>query len=118
MLEVYDRVLPSRSTATLLGLVVLVGFLFAASACSMRSAPASLRPDRLGARRETERPRLQAGEPGALAGRATKETSRPLRDLDRIRSSCPAAARSAMFDLPWMPLYLGDLLRLPSADRA
>src|SRR6185437_25240 len=30
MLEVYDRVLPSRSTATLLGLVVLVGFLFAA----------------------------------------------------------------------------------------
>jgi ATP-binding cassette subfamily C protein len=30
MLEIYDRVLPSRSTPTLVGLTVLVGGLFAA----------------------------------------------------------------------------------------
>ena len=31
----------------------------------------------------------------------------PLRDLDQVRSFLSAAGPTALFDLPWMPLYLG-----------
>ena len=31
----------------------------------------------------------------------------PIRDLDQIRSFLSSAGPSALFDLPWMPLYVG-----------
>jgi ATP-binding cassette subfamily C protein len=49
MLEVYDRVLPSRSVPTLIGLAVIAFVLYAfqvccADACSSVSAPRSTKP--------------------------------------------------------------------------
>ena len=58
MLEVYDRVLPSRSMATLLGLVVLVAGLYVALGILTPSAAASWQGS-AGARRDAERPRLR-----------------------------------------------------------
>ena len=49
---------------------------------------------------------------------ATRATvSQPLRDLDQIRAFLSGTGPPALFDLPWMPLYLADLLYLPSSDR-
>ena len=34
----------------------------------------------------------------------------PLRDLDQIRAFLAGGGPSALFDLPWMPLYLSSAL--------
>ncbi len=106
MLEVYDRVLPSRSTATLVGLVVLVAGLYVALGIL-----------------DTIRSRILARVGGTLdetlSGRvydtlvrlplrvgSHAEGNQPLRDLDAIRSFLSSAGPIALFDLPWLPIYL------------
>src|SRR5437764_121407 len=106
MLEVYDRVLPSRSVPTLVALSILALTLFAfqgvldiiRSRILVRVA-ASL-DERLSGRvydLVVQLP-LRAKTPGdGLA---------PLRDLDQIRSFLVTTGPLALFDLPWMPIYL------------
>jgi PrtD family type I secretion system ABC transporter len=107
MLEVYDRVLPSRSVPTLVALLVLTAGLYAAQgfieairsrilvrigdsldgAMSMRVYDAVVRlPLKLGAK---------------------GDGSQPVRDLDAVRGFLSGAGPSAFFDLPWLPVYLG-----------
>src|SRR5947207_1499536 len=106
MLEVYDRVLPSRSVPTLVALSILALTLFAfqgaldiiRSRILVRVA-ASL-DERLSGRvydLVVQLP-LRANTPGdGLA---------PLRDLDQIRSFLVTTGPLALFDLPWMPIYV------------
>src|SRR3954462_12367870 len=106
MLEVYDRVLPSRSIPTLVALSILALTLFAfqgvldviRSRILVRVA-ASL-DERLSSRVYdivVQLP-LRAKTPGdGLA---------PLRDLDQIRSFLVTTGPLALFDLPWMPIYV------------
>jgi ATP-binding cassette subfamily C protein PrsD len=106
MLEVYDRVLPSRSMATLAGLIALVAGLFLA----------------LGVL-DALRGRILARVGGALDEKLTgrvyetlvslplqigsrSEGNQPLRDMDAIRSYLSSLGPVALFDLPWIPLYL------------
>src|SRR5665647_658204 len=106
MLEVYDRDLPSRSTATLVGLTVLVGGLFAA--LGLLDAIRARILSRIGASLDETlsgrvyntmvRLPLRAGDRG--------DGNLPLRDLDAIRSYLSGLGPVAMFDLPWIPLYL------------
>src|SRR5437763_2730387 len=106
MLEVYDRVLPSRSVPTLVGLAIIAGalFLFQALIDIIRGRILV----RIGAKLDE-----------ALSGRIYDATVRlplkvgsrndgqqSLRDLDSIRSFLSGAGPIALFDLPWMPLYL------------
>ena len=106
MLEVYDRVLPSRSTATLVGLVVLVAGLYAALGI-------------LDAIRGRILARIGGALDETLSGRvydtlvrlplrigSRSEGNQPLRDLDAIRSYFSSLGPVALFDLPWIPLYL------------
>ena len=41
----------------------------------------------------------------------------PVRDLDQVRGFLSSLGPTALFDLPWMPLYLAHLLPLPPLDR-
>ena len=106
MLEVYDRVLPSRSVPTLAALLLLVVLLYSAQgvidmirsrilvrignsldeAMSMRVYDAIVRLP------------LKVGAKG--------EAAQPIRDLDSVRTFLSGLGPVALFDLPWMPVYL------------
>jgi ATP-binding cassette subfamily C protein len=107
MLEVYDRVIPSRSVPTLVGLLILAGTLFAFQGCLdiLRSRILV----RIGASLDRSlRPRVfDALTQLPLLGRTTGGALQPLRDLDSVRSFLSGLGPTALFDLPWMPLYLG-----------
>jgi PrtD family type I secretion system ABC transporter len=106
MLEIYDRVLPSRSIPTLVALSILALTLFAfqgaldviRSRVLVRIA-ASL-DERLSARVYDIMVQLP------LRSRLPGDGLAPMRDLDQIRSFLVTTGPLALFDLPWMPVYL------------
>ncbi len=106
MLQVYDRVLPSRSIATLVGLagitlmLLVIQSIFEIFRARILARFGRLVDERLGPRifrallaRGAEMPR---GDDGPQA----------LRDLDTVRGFVSSMAISAFFDLPWVPLYV------------
>ena len=106
MLEIYDRVLPSRSMPTLVGLLILATGLFTALGI-------------LDAIRSRILVRIGGSLDEALSGRVYDTLVRlplraggrgngtqPLRDLDAVRSFLSGLGPIALFDLPWIPLYL------------
>ncbi len=106
MLEVYDRVLPSRSIPTLVGLIVLAGGLYIAQGIldmlrnRILTRIGSTLDEMLSQRVYdiVVRLPLRAGSRG--------EGLQPLRDLDNVRSFLSGSGPGALFDLPWLPLYL------------
>jgi len=106
MLEVYDRVLPSRSVPTLVGLLVLAGFLYLAQGAldtirgRILGRVGTALDEALNARVFETVVRL----PLMIGGR--NEGLQPLRDLDNVRGFLGSMGPSAFFDLPWLPLYL------------
>src|ERR1700759_4290178 len=106
MLEVYDRVLPSRSVPTLVGLIIIATVLYAA-----QGGLDLIRGRILG--------RIGTALDEALNSRVfdivvrlpltvgpSSEGLQPLRGLDNIRSFLGGMGPSAFFDLPWLPFYL------------
>ena len=106
MLQVYDRVLGSRSEETLLALFVLVAFLF-------------LMMGLLDLARGRVMTRLAARFASALEARVfsaslTRSALRPddslaavgLRDLEAIRQFLAAPVFLSLFDMPWAPIFL------------
>lgn len=106
MLEVYDRVLPSRSVPTLVGLVVLAGGLYVAQGILDLLRGRIL--VRIGSSLdEALSPRVfQTVVRLPLMAGGHNEGLQPLRDLDNVRSFLSGMGPSALFDLPWLPLYL------------
>src|SRR5262245_62048110 len=107
MLEVYDRVLPSRSVPTLIGLAIGAVVLYVALGLL----------DLIRARILT---RIGISLDEALSGRIYQTIVRlpakvglrndgagPIRDLDNVRSFMAGSGPVALFDLPWIPIYLG-----------
>jgi ATP-binding cassette, subfamily C, bacterial PrsD len=107
MLEVYDRVLPSRSVPTLVGIAILAGGLFAAQGI-------------LDLIRSRVLVRIGSALDEAVSGRVFDTILRlpmkvgrisdglqPLRDLDSVRSFLSGLGPIALFDLPWLPFYIG-----------
>ncbi|MDE2285399.1 MAG: type I secretion system permease/ATPase [Hyphomicrobiales bacterium] len=106
MLEIYDRVLPSRSVPTLIALLLLVTGLYAAQGFidAIRSrilvrVGQSL-DESLSLRVYDTIVRL----PLKIGGRG--DGTQPVRDLDTVRGFLSGAGPLALFDLPWMPVYL------------
>src|SRR6202049_1499774 len=106
MLETYDRVLPSRSVPTRVGLIVLAGGLYIAQGVLdlirgriLVRIGTSL-DEALNARVFETVVRL----PLMVGGR--NEGLQPLRDLDNVRSFLSSMGPGAFFDLPWLPFYL------------
>jgi ATP-binding cassette subfamily C protein len=106
MLEVYDRVLTSRSIPTLVGLTVLVVVLFAFQGfLDLLRGRVLIRIARflgqsLSIRVYETIARL------ALSTRGSGDGLQPLRDLDQIRSFLSGGGPVALLDLPWMPFYI------------
>ncbi len=109
MLQVYDRVLSSGSVSTLLGLfgivILLYGFLGLYDFLRARLlSRAALRLDaQVG--EEAFRFVLRAGAIGAKS--RIDPRAQPVRDLELVRGFMSSPAITGLFDLPWMPLFLG-----------
>jgi ATP-binding cassette subfamily C protein len=106
MLQVYDRVLTSRSVPTLVALsVLLVGaYAFQGALDFLRSRvvvrSAALLDRHLGTTVHDAVVRL------ALRGGRDSDAHQPVRDLDQIRGFLTGAGPLAIVDLPWMPVFL------------
>jgi len=109
MLQVYDRVLASRSVETLVALSILVGGLFALMA-ALDFARGRIMA-RVGARFQT-----------ALDGRVFEATLRRsvkpqdqmlstavLRDLDAVQTFFTSPILLALMDIPWTPLFIAAI---------
>jgi PrtD family type I secretion system ABC transporter len=107
MLQVYDRVLPGRSVPTLIALMALAVMLYVfQGALDLIRSRISVRVGRhldetLGLRVFDAMVRLP------LRTRGDGDGLQPLRDLDQVRSFLSSGGPGALFDLPWMPVYLG-----------
>jgi ABC-type protease/lipase transport system fused ATPase/permease subunit len=106
MLEVYDRVLPSRSVPTLIALTVIIAVLYAFQGCFDLIRRRLLM--RIGERLDDVlSPRLyDVMVRLPLKAPDTASTMQPLRDLDTIRSFLIGGGPTALFDLPWLPFYI------------
>src|SRR5215213_7308912 len=106
MLQIYDRVIPSRSVPTLIALSILAATLYAGQAaldfCRGRILVRMARSldERLSPRVFDLITRLPLTSRGAAAG------LQPLRDLDQVRGFLAGGGPLGFFDLPWMPFYL------------
>lgn len=106
MMEVYDRVIPSRSVPTLMGLILIAGLLYIfQGVIDVLRSRALLR---IGAAMDAAlSPRVMAIVAELpLKGAAGAEGLQPLRDLDQVRSFVSSGGPSAFFDLPWVPFYV------------
>ena len=106
MLQVYDRVLTSRSEATLVALIGIVAFLFLMMGI-LDHARARVMA-RAGARLQE---RLDSRVLRAVLSRSVSpaERARPatgLRDLETIQRFASGSGPFAFFDAPWTPVFL------------
>ncbi|WP_336492684.1 type I secretion system permease/ATPase, partial [Methylobacterium nigriterrae] len=105
MLVIYDRVIPSRSIPSLIGLVLLALLLYAfhgaleAMRGRMLTRIVAILDECLSARifKVMMRAPRSGMAPGSSFG--------PIQDLDQIRSFLSSTAPAGLCDLPWMPLY-------------
>ncbi|MCY3844398.1 MAG: type I secretion system permease/ATPase [Acidobacteria bacterium] len=106
MLQVYDRVLASRSAATLVTLVTIVAFLFLVMGTLDHAR--GLVMTRVGAALQT---RLDARVLGAVLSRSVSAAERTspstgLRDLETMQRFASGTGPFAFFDAPWTPVFL------------
>ena len=106
MLQVYDRVLSSRSTATLVALTVLIAALYAVM--GLLDYARGRIAARVGALFQSRLdPRVfEAGLSRALV---SGERGRPwsgLRDLEAVQRFMASPVLFAIFDLPWTPFFV------------
>lgn len=109
MMQVYDRVLASRSVPTLVALSVLALwlYLFLGLLEVVRSrilAQIGLRLDE-----ELVRPTFDAILRLPLRMSRKEAISQPLRDLDQMRQFMSGQGPVAICDMPWLPAYLAIL---------
>ena len=106
MLQVYDRVLTSRSEATLLLLVVITAFLFLM--LGVLDYARGMVMARAGARFQAQ---LEARVFKAVLTRSVSPTERArpstgVRDLEIIQRFSSGSGPFAFFDAPWTPIFL------------
>ncbi|SEQ74620.1 ATP-binding cassette, subfamily C [Thalassovita taeanensis] len=109
MLQVYDRVLGSRSLETLMGLTLLVAFLFVMMGLLDYARTRIM--SRIGARLQSRLDRRVFDaviRQSALKPNAATATG--LRDLEAVQRLIGSPALTAMFDIPWTPLFLAGIM--------
>ncbi|MBL0406288.1 type I secretion system permease/ATPase [Microvirga aerilata] len=106
MMEVYDRVLPSRSIPTLVGLCVIVAALYLFQGVFEMIRGRILARVGAAVDEDLSQSVFQSQLAAPLRSRVEGDGQQPLRDLDQIRAFLAGGGPSALFDLPWIPLYL------------
>ncbi len=106
MLQVYDRVLGSRSEETLLALSILVTFLFIMMGLLDYARGRILA--RIGARfQDNLDHRVFAAILQASAkGRPNENAATGMRDLEAIQRLLSSPVLASIFDLPWAPIFI------------
>ena len=108
MLQLYDRVLTSRSEETLIMLTLLVVLLFATAALLEMVRSRVL--VRVGNKMDSLLSNRVFDSLFELANKAPgKASSMPLNDLTQIRQFMTGNGVFAFFDAPWIPIYIGVL---------
>lgn len=110
MLQVYDRVLASRSEETLLALFILMGFLFATMGVLDYLRGRVLA--RIGAALQArlERRVFQAVLAKSAQSPRPELVANSLRDLDAVQRFVASPAFGAIFDIPFTPLFLAAIM--------
>jgi ATP-binding cassette, subfamily C, bacterial exporter for protease/lipase len=105
MLQVYDRVLGSRNETTLIVLTVLIvgAFAFMAALETLRGWILV----RVGAKLDAQlSKRVYTASFERNLIKPGSNTSQPMQDLNTLRQTLTGGALLAIFDLPWVPIYL------------
>jgi len=112
MLQVYDRVLSSRSLPTLIGLSLLL--LTAYALQGFLDAVRVRMLVRIGARFDelVSPAAFAAAQRLPLMGFRSEQAMQPIRDLDQIRAFLSSLGPTALFDMPWMPIFFGGCFLL------
>lgn len=109
MLQVYDRVLGSRSVETLVALSILVAFLYGMMGILDFTRARILA--RIGARFQS---RLDQRVFAAVLTRSAMSQSgtvpNALRDLESVQRLLSSPVLTALFDIPWTPFFLFGIL--------
>ncbi|WP_051644464.1 type I secretion system permease/ATPase [Labrenzia sp. DG1229] len=107
MLQVYDRVLASGSVPTLvvIGALAIVLYVFYGILEGVRGRILSRLGQRVDARLSGIVYKVSNSLPVRLGRQAAR--LRPVQDLDTIRQFLSGPGPAAIFDIPWLPLYLG-----------
>ncbi len=109
MMNVYDRVLGSRSLETLIALSVLVTFLY--GTMGILDLVRGRIMGRIGARfqaRLDERV-FSATIRGSSLGKAMRESTTGLRDLESVQRLISSPALMSAFDLPFAPIFFAGI---------
>ena len=112
MLQVYDRVLPSRSVPTLIAMAILAAVLF------VGQAVIDLVRSRVMVRIGTELDEAVGGRVFTAVSRLPLHIGlqgdglQPQRDLDNIRAFLSSPGPSTLFDFPWLPFYMAIIWSL------
>ena len=106
MLEIYDRVLPSRSVPTLVALILIATFMYAI--LGILDLIRSRILVRIGSYLDES---ISGRIYDAVVHLPLKSAqgahgTQALRDLDHVRAFLSGMGLIALFDLPWIPLYL------------
>ena len=109
MLQVYDRVLGSRSEETLLALSILVAFLFIIMGLLDYARGRILA--RIGARFQSELDGrvFSAVLRASARGYGAAITNSALRDLEAVQRLLSSPVLSAVFDIPWTPVFIAAI---------
>lgn len=109
MLQVYDRVLSSRSEATLVALTLLIALLY--GIMGVLDHARSRLAARVGATVQT-RLDTRVFRAGLARALGSGERSRPatgLKDLEAVQRLLGSPVLFAVFDMPWAPLFLAAI---------
>ncbi|TNC71831.1 type I secretion system permease/ATPase [Rubellimicrobium roseum] len=112
MMNVYDRVLGSRSVETLVALSVLVLFLY--GCMGLLDFVRGRVMQRVGARFQARLDRrvFSAAMRAPQAARAQREAQSGLRDLESVQKSWTSPAFMSFYDIPFAPIFFAGIFLL------
>lgn len=109
MLQIYDRVLGSRSEATLVALFALVAALYTLMGVLDYARGRLMARIAVRYRGRLDRQVFDAVITQSLDPKERAKSAAGLRSLDAIQGFLTAPVMIALFDIPWTPLFLGAI---------